>query len=96
MERKTESGKKRQSAGVRSSPLSKKLRIGDPDVTVIVQYTAQDGTREKLAYSLYSQQIAGLSNLFDTTLSVAMRESTTKEIHIEDVRPRVFERAIHF
>jgi hypothetical protein len=85
----TENNKKKGEDNI-DVPLAKKLRIGDPDIKVIVRH-GEDVERE---YLLYSPVIAGLSNFFDTSLSVEMREKATREIILHDVEPALFEKAL--
>jgi hypothetical protein len=79
-----------------SSTSGKVLRSSEPDLKVVLKYKNSDGKNSEKTYTMYGQIIAGLSNFFDTALSVEMKEKETREIILQNVSPDLFEKAMKF
>ncbi|CAB9519680.1 expressed unknown protein [Seminavis robusta] len=79
-----------------AEPLFKNIRSSDPDVKILVKYEDGEGKLATKEYQMYGQHISQLSKFIDTSLSVEMKEKSTKEIIFQDVQPELFEKAIKF
>jgi len=74
-------------------PSSKKLRLSDPDLKIVLTWEDEDGVKQTKEYQEYSHAFALLSKFVDTALSVQMKEKEEKTITFPNVSAETFELA---
>lgn len=79
---------------VEHRPTPKKLRLSEPDLTIVLKYSDQDGTACQQEYKMHSLVLANISEFVHTALSVDMKEKEEKRIEFPNVTPEVFDLSV--
>ena len=75
-------------------PATKKLRLSEPDLKIILKYKDDDDTQMTKEYEVYANILASMSKFVDASLSIEMKEKAEGVIVMQDVTPEVFDVAL--